>query len=143
MDKETVIVKEKLVGKFISRFSLGDTWELFIDDFCLSAHTIEFKEETMITKLIQEHYEAFNYSIDKEDISKATLMASNLRKMISAISLDEDKNLIIDFEKGSALKIATNTTIVDWQWYISKSGKDPYIDYDIACFWAGELKIKE
>ena len=67
-------------------------------------------------------------------------MALNLRKLISAISLDEDKNLIIDFEKGSALKIATNTTIVDWQWYISKSGKDPYIDYDIACFWAGELK---
>jgi hypothetical protein len=81
--------------------------------------------------------------VDKEDISRSTIMAANLRKPITKISLDELKNLRIDFEHGSTMKILTNTEIVDWQWCLNKSGKDPYMDYEIACFWAGETQIKE
>jgi len=69
-------------------------------------------------------------------------MAANLRKTIIQISLDKMKNLTIDFENGSTLKILTNTDVVDWQWCINLLGKDPYMDYEIACFWAGETKIK-
>ena len=68
-------------------------------------------------------------------------MTANLRKTITNIKIDELKNLNLDFENGSRMKILTNTNIVDWQWCLNKSGKDPYIDYEIACFWAGEIKI--
>ena len=140
MKNNLEILNKKLIGQFISRFSLGDTWEMYIGNLCLSAHTIEFKEESRITKFLQKNYSEFNFSIDKEDVSKSTIMAANLRKLITRVNLDEMKNLTIEFEKGSSLKILTNTDIVDWQWCINTSGKDPYIDYDIACFWAGEIK---
>lgn len=142
MKEDTDILNNKLLGQFISRFSVGDTWEMFIGEYCLSAHSIEFKEENRITEFLENNYEQYQSSIDKEDISKSTIMAANLRKLITNIQLDELKNLKIDFENGSEMKILTNTEIVDWQWCIYKTGRTPYSDYEIACFWASETKIK-
>lgn len=141
--KEIKILKDKLLGQFLMRFSIGDTWELFIGDSCLSAHTIQFKDEKVITELLRENYDGFIHIADEEDVSKSTIMAANLRKMIIDVELDKKKNLTVTFEHGSTMKILTNTDIVDWQWCINKSGKDPYIDSDISCFWAGELKVNE
>jgi hypothetical protein len=143
MKRDQDILSKRLLGEFISRFSVGDTWDMYIGDYNLSAHTIEFEQENQIAEFLKGHYEEYNYSVDKEDISRSTIMAANLRKPITKISLDELKNLRIDFEHGSTMKILTNTEIVDWQWCLNKSGKDPYIDYEIACFWAGETQIKE
>ena len=143
MKRDQDILNEKLLGEFISRFSVGDTWDMYIGDFCLSAHSIKFEEENQITEFLKGHYEEFKYSVDKEDIPKSTIMAANLRKPITKIILDELKNMKIDFENGSTMKIMTNTEIVDWQWCVNRSGKDPYMDYEIACFWAGETQIKE
>ena len=143
MKSELEILSDKLLGQFISRFSLGDTWDLLIGEYWLSAHSIEFKEEDKITAFLKENYVPFSHSVDKEDISKSTLMAANLRKNITQIELGKMKNLTLYFEKGSTMKILTNTDIVDWQWCINKSRKDPYMDNEIACFWAGEIKIKE
>ena len=131
------------MGEFISRFSVGDTWDMFIGDYYLSAHTIEFEEENQITEFLIRHYDEFKFSVDKENISKSTIMAANLRKPITKVSLDELKNLQLDFENGSTMRILTNTKIVDWQWCVNRSGKDSYMDYEIACFWEGETQIKE
>lgn len=143
MKNELETLKSILLGQFISRFSLGDTWDILIGEYCLSAHTIQFEEEVKITKFLNENYGKFKQCVDKEDISKSTIMAANLRKIITQIELDEMKNLKIDFENGSTMQILTNTANVDWQWYINKSGKDPYIDHKVACYWAGEIKTKE
>lgn len=143
MKTDIEILTTKLLGEFISRFSVGDTWWMSIGDYYLEAHTIEFEEENLIAEFLKGNYEEFNYSVDQEDISKSTIMAANLRKPITHISLDDLKNMKIDFENGSTMKILTNTDIVDWQWCFNKSGKDPYMDYEIACFWAGETKIKK
>jgi len=141
MKEDIDILNNKLLGQFISRFSVGDTWDMFIGEYCLSAHSIEFNEEKIITEFLENNYEEYYSSVDKEDISKSTIMAANLRKRITKIQLDESKNLKIDFENGSELKILTNTETVDWQWCINKSGRNPYSDYEIACFWIGETKI--
>jgi hypothetical protein len=143
MKRDMEILNEMLLGEFISRFSVGDTWDMCIGDCYLSAHTIEFEEENLINEFLNENYKEFKYSVDKEDVAKSTLMAANLRKPISQISLDEMKNLVIGFENGSTLKILTDTDIVDWQWCINRSGDDPYMDYEIACFVAGEISKKE
>jgi hypothetical protein len=143
MKEDIDILNKKLLGQFISRFSVGDTWDMFIGEYCLSAHSIEFKEENLITEFLKNNYEQYKSSVDKEDISKSTILAANLRKQITNIQLDESKNLIIDFENGSKLKILSNTEIVDWQWCLNKSGGTPYSDYEIACFWEGETKIKK
>tara|TARA_Y100000782_G_C10155148_1_gene253272 strand:- start:55 stop:486 length:432 start_codon:yes stop_codon:yes gene_type:complete len=143
MKNELEILNAKLLGQFISRFSLGDTWDLLIGEYWISAHSIEFEEEDKIIGFFEENYDSYNYSVDKEVVSKSTIMAANLRKNITQIELDKMKNLTLDFENGSTMKILTNTNIVDWQWSINKSGKDPYMDNKIACFWGGEIKIKE
>ena len=121
---------------------MGDTWEMYIGLYCLSAHSIEFQKEKIIYDFLKKNYKEFDYSVDQEDIPKATIMAANLRKPITRVNLDERKNLTIDFEKGSTLRILTNTSIVDWQWCFNKSGKSPYSEYEIACFWEGEILIK-
>jgi hypothetical protein len=143
MKNELEILNEKLLGKFISRFSLGDTWDLLIGNYWLLAYSIEFEEEDIINRLLKENYDWFTHTVDKENISKSTIMAANLRKSITQIKLDKMKNLTFDFENGSTLKILTNTDIVDWQWCINKTGNDPYMDNEIACFWAGEIIIAE
>lgn len=137
------MLNQKLVGEFISRFSIGDTWDIFIGNYSLSAHTIEFQEEKLIYDFLKNNYSEINYSIDNENIPKCTLLTSNLRKSITQINLDEMKNLTIEFEKGSSMKILTNTEIVDWQWCLNQSGKNPYEDYEVACFYAGEIKLVE
>lgn len=142
MKTDQDILNKTLLGEFISRFSVGDTWDMYIGIFYLSAHTIEFEEENRIAEFLKGQYEEFKHSVDKENISKSTIMAANLRKPITKISLDELKNLQIHFENGSTMKILTNTEIVDWQWCVNRSGKDPYMDYEIACFWAGQTQIK-
>lgn len=143
MKEDIDILNRILLGQFISGFSLGDTWDMFIGDYCLSAHSIEFKDENLITELLKRNYEHYKFSIDKEDISRSTIMAANLRKRIANIQLDASKNLKIDFENGSELNLITNTEIVDWQWCLNKSGETPYSDYEIACFWVGETKVKK
>ncbi|SFI30592.1 hypothetical protein [Halpernia frigidisoli] len=143
MNKELEILNQKLVGEFISRFSFGDTWDIFIGNYSLSAHAIEFQEEKVIYDFLKNNYSEFKYSIDNEKVPKCTILASNLRKSITQINLDEMKNITLEFAEGSTMKILTNTKIVDWQWCLNKSGKDPYQDYEIACFWAGEIKLVE
>lgn len=49
----------------------------------------------------EENYDGFIHAVDKEDISKSTIMAANLKKTIIEVLLDENKNLTIDFENGS------------------------------------------
>ena len=143
MNKELIILNQKLLGEFISRFSIGDTWNIFIGNYILSAHTIEFQEEKLIYDFLKNNYSEFNYSIDNENVPKSTLLTSNLRKLIIQIKLDEMKNLTLEFEKGSTMKILTNTKVVDWQWCLNQSRKNPYQDFDIACFYAGEIKLIE
>lgn len=143
MKREEEILANKLLGESISRFSLGDTWWMSIGEYYLEAHEIEFEDENRITKLLEENYTEYHSCVDREDISKATIMAANLRKPITQVRIDNQKNLTVYFDKGTTMKVLTNTDIVDWQWCVNRTGKDPYSDYEVACFWAGELKIKE
>ena len=142
MRNELRELNDKFLGKFISRFSLGDTWDLYIGGYWLSAQTIIFKEEGAIAELLFKNYDKFNDTVDKEDISKSAIMASNLRKAITHIQLDKMKNLTIDFDNGMELIVSTDTDVVDWQWCVNKSLQDPYRDFEIACFQKGEIKIK-
>lgn len=135
------ILELKLLGKFISRFSIGDTFNLYFNDFWLVSQQVIFYDEDLFNKLIFENYKPSNFAIDKEYISKSALLAINMRKEITEIKIDELCNLIIKFENGNCLLIPTDEPIMDWQWCINKTGTDPYLEYEIACFWKGELDV--
>ena len=137
------ILRDKLVSQFISRFSVGDTWDLSIGNYWLITQNIFSKDEALLNSWLQNEYHLFNSAVDKENISKSTVIAAFMRREIVDIKLDDLCNLIIEFEGGIELFILTNTDIVDWQWCLNRSGADPYQEYLVACFGEGEITINE
>lgn len=137
------ILKDKLVGQFISRFSVGDTWDLSIDEYWLSAQDIFSKDELLLNEWLQIGYHLFNSTVDKENISKSAIVASILRREIIDIKLDKLYNLTLEFEGGAELILSTSADIVDWQWCLNTTGSTPYSDYLVACFWEGEIAVNK
>jgi hypothetical protein len=137
------ILRDKLVGQFISRFSVGDTWDLAIGEYWLISQEVVSKDEALLDEWLQNNYSLFSTTIDKEQISKSAIIASLLRREIVNVKFDDVYNLVIEFEEGAELVISTNTGIVDWQWCLNRSGNDPYQDYLVACFGEGEIAISD
>jgi hypothetical protein len=127
------ILSNELVGNFISRFGIGDTWNLFIGNCCLMAREIVSEDEKFLNQWYKNNYPSFGNCVDQINISKSTIVAAHLRKEIKRI----------EFEGDSELLIPANVDIVDWQWCLNTTGKDPYANFLVACFFAGEIEIKD
>lgn len=136
------ILEKELLGAFISRFSVGDTWEIYFGKYWLVAQNIISEDEEILNQWILKNYEYSKDTVDKENIAKSAIVAANMRKAVIGLKLDDRYNLTIEFENGSNLLIPTHEDIVDWQWCFNKSGGDPYQDYLVACFWEGEIEFK-
>lgn len=141
--KALEILRSKLIGSFISHFSVGDTWELYLGGYWLKAQNIISNDEGLLNKWLEKNYPSFQNTVDKDYISKCTILAAHLRKLVTEVQLDQSYNLTIEFEDDSSLLIPTDTDIVDWQWCLNMSAQGPYSDYLIACFWEGEIQINE
>lgn len=137
------ILQNKLVGNFYSRFSVGDTFELYFDGFWLVAQNVKTTDEIDLNNFLLNKYQPAKEAIDKEDISKSTVICSTLGKIVTEVSLALDSTLTLAFENGVTLTFPTNTDIVDWQWALNKTGQDPYNEFMVACLWKGEIEIHE
>ena len=135
------ILKEKLVGNFYSRFSVGDTFDIYFDQFWLIAQNVVAPDEKQLNDMLFSKYQPANEAIDKEDIAKTVIISSTLRKNITAVSLGSDSALKLVFENGVTLQFPTNTEIVDWHWAINKEGDDPYMGCIVGCFNPGEVQV--
>lgn len=135
------ILQKKLVGNFYSRFSIGDTFDLYFDGFWLIAHNIVSSDEEDLNRILLNEYKPVKEAIDKEDVSKSTIICSTLRKKIINVSLFDDATLQTTFENGVILLFPTNTDIVDWQWALNENGTDPYLGFIVGCFDSGVVKI--
>ncbi|MCR6640426.1 MAG: hypothetical protein NVV82_15860 [Sporocytophaga sp.] len=137
------LLRKELIGSFISRFSISDTWALYFGHYWLIAQDLISEDENLLNGWFQNNYPSFPSTVDKEYISKCAIVAAHMRKLVTGVQLDQSYNLTIDFEGDTSLIIPTSTPIVDWQWCLNTSGMDPYSDYIIACFWEGEIQINE
>lgn len=134
------LLRNLLLKKFISFFSVGDSFTLCIGNYYLICQDITSEDEKLIDNSIDENYPFAKFSIDKQHISKTTILAANMRKEIIDVVMDTRCCLTLKFENGSDLFIPTSNTIVDWQWAINENGGDPYTCKNlIACFWEGEI----
>ena len=113
---EIEILKEKLVGNFYSRFSAGDKFDLYFDQFWLIAQNVVAPDEKQLNDTLFSKYPPANEAIDKEDIAKTVIISSTLRKNITGVALGSDSTLELVFENGVTLQFPTNTEIVDWHW---------------------------
>jgi hypothetical protein len=135
------ILQEKLVGNFYSRFSVGDTFDLYFDGFWLVAQNVSTADEIALNNFLLNDYQPAKEAIDKEDVSKTTVICSTLRKVITEVFLAVDSTLTLVFENGVTLNFPTNTDIVDWHWALNENGADPYRSYIVGCFSSGEVLI--
>ena len=134
-------LKSKLIGKFYSSYRTGDTWSLYFDDFWIVSYNLCSEDERELNSNIIENYAPANETIDKEDIAKSIVAATNTRKLIVDVNLQSDSSLELVFENGCRVVLPADTDIVDWHWCINDSGNDPYRDYDIACFAPGDIRV--
>ncbi|MBO2009652.1 hypothetical protein [Hymenobacter negativus] len=141
--KALEILNDKLVGSFIHSFRIGDNWTLDFGDYYLSAQNLISPDEGMLNAWLRTNYKSFETVVDKDFVAKSTIVAAHMRKEVASVTLDIAYNLTLHFENDSELVIPTNEEIVDWQWCLNETGKDPYMDYLIACFWEGEIAINE
>jgi hypothetical protein len=132
---------DKLCESWLSRFSVGDTIELYFGGYWLIAHDVISEDESLLNQWLYDNYLSSQNAVDKERISKCAIIAAHMGKVVTGVQLDEAYNLTIEFEKDSKLVIPTNVDIVDWQWCLNESGNIPYSDYLVACFWKGEIEV--
>ena len=137
------ILTKRLIGTFISRFSIGDTWDLIFGDYYIVSQNVILEDEDRLTQLLKDKFSWFKNSGDQENIGKCTIVTAYMRKEVTGVKLNESCDLIIEFEGDMKLIIPTTMSIVDWQWCLNKTGKTPYEDYIVACFEKGEILHKE
>lgn len=107
------ILEEKLLGNFYSRISIGDTFDLCFENFCLISQNVLSPDEDTINQSISG-YQPTGEAIDKEDIAKGTILTATLRKKVTEVSLNSYSSLELSFENGVRLKFTTDTEIMDW-----------------------------
>lgn len=135
------IIQNKLIGNYYSRFSMGDTVDLYFDGFWLIAYNVISPDEKELNDFLLNEYAPAKEAIDNEDISKSVIICSTLRKAITNVSLAKDSTLKLEFDNGVTLNFLTNTEIVDWHWAINEKGQDPYHSCIVGCFSPGEVTI--
>jgi hypothetical protein len=146
IEKNTLIEKvlsEKFIGESIQSVKVDDTFELqFSNGLFLSAQNISFLEEGEVNEIYERNYKEILEAVDKENISKMTLLGSVMRKEIESIKVNDDNSLLIDIKDGFNLIINSNVDIVDWQWFIGEySNESPYSSSSkeiITCFFKNE-----
>ena len=144
--KAIQMLNEKLVGNSYTYISIGDYWSLFIDhELWLVSHEVSTSEEDGINNILSGITPPVLDGVDSEDIAKAIAVIRHKRQPTSGISLAADGTLELIFDNNRRLAFSSAVDIVDWQWCLNSSGDDPYHDRDflVACFWTGEVKIKE
>lgn len=109
----------------------------------LIAQEVVAEDEAIISKLFQDNFSWFTDSVDKEYLGKSAIVAACMRRRVVAIEVTELCEVVINFEGGLKLFIPTDVSVVDWQWCLSETGKDPYQDFIIACFEQGKINVND
>lgn len=138
------ILKTKLQGAFISSFNVSDWWSLRVsldrETYWLVAQNITSNDEIQLNHWLSNNYPLYHTTVEKENIAKCGIIAANMRRLVTGVYLDEVYNLTIEFENGGKLVLPVTEDIIDWQWCLNETGRDPYTDYIVACFSKGEIK---
>jgi hypothetical protein len=134
------VLEEKLLGNFYSRVSLGDTFDLYFDHFCLIAQGVIAPQEAFLNNQLA-NFKPATEAIDKEDVAKGIILTSTLRKKVTAVSINPNSSLELCFENGIKLLFTTDNEIVDWQWAINENGQDPYHNLIVGVLESGVAQL--
>jgi hypothetical protein len=138
-----VLLRQRLIGRFIVQFSLGDYWTFDLDNRdCLLAQDVASDEEPAVNALLATADPPVLDGADSARIAKAVLVCRNMRRSIQFVSIDSEGTLKLTFEGEHNLRFTTDTDVVDWQWCLNDSGNIPYVGpFIVACFWRGTVDV--
>jgi hypothetical protein len=138
------IIEDALVGSSYNYVSVADWWCLsFCNGFWLVAQDVFSPEEVGLNDLLANAQPSVLDGVDHEYIAKGIVLHRNMRKELSSIALASDGSLRLAFDEDRIICLPTSSDVVDWQWCLNRSGKDPYSDYLVACFYVGEVELAE
>ena len=139
-EQATAILSEHLVGNFISRFSVGDTWDLGFGSLWLIAQEIRCPDADRLMSELRGFEPNLLDCVDVEYVPLATLVASFLRRDVTRVAVFDDARVELHFGEGRVLEIPTDVDIVDWQWSLGETDRCPYTaSFTLACLWQGEI----
>ncbi len=82
------ILKNKLVVNFMSKIEVGDWWILRFQDHSIIAQSVILKDETLLNTWMAGNYPLYQTTVDKENIAKCAIVASQMRRLVTDIHLD-------------------------------------------------------
>jgi len=136
------ILRDKLIGGFYTRISVGDTFDFcFNHDFWLTAYNVDSPNEKQFNDYLLSNYSLASKEIDKGNIAKLISITALMRQLVVGVELSSDSVLTLEFEDGEILSFLTNTDIVDWQWALCKENSNPYSEFIVGCFNAGDVQV--
>lgn len=138
---ELYYLKKLLMGNEFYRMSVGDTFDLFFDSFCLVAYDIRSNHETFLDKLLTDNFLPVKEAVDQEYVAKNILLTVSLRKKISDVTLNDEMNLELTFENNITIVFGTNDEMVDWQWGINKDGQCLFKECCIGVLSSGKVQF--
>ena len=133
-------IQSALVGSCFSRFAVGTGFDLYFEDFVLSAQEIVSSDEETINVGLVNSYPPSTCTANPEYLAKSIVLAACLAAEISAVNIFDDSSLVLRFNNGSEIRLRTDTPLVDWHWAFTESGGDPYSGCLVACFAPGDIQ---
>lgn len=136
-------LRELLVGNWFSGVEVGDCWTLRFKDVFLVAHNLIGPEEDRLNELLATAKPPVLDGVDAENVAKGILVLRAMRQTVVDVALAADGALHLIFGDGRSLIASASMDGVDWQWVVNISGSEPYHEYVVACFAAGEVSMEE
>ncbi len=134
-------IERSLLGKFYWRFAVASSFDLSFEDFVLSTQEMVSPDEAFVCDNSRlETYARSRETANPELVVKSAVISTCLGVPIAAVDVLSDSSLQLTFDNGVAMRLPTDTPIVDWHWAITDSGGDPYVSCHVACFAPGEIR---
>ena len=134
-------IERSLLGKFYWRFAVAGSFDFSFDDFVLSTQDMVSPDEALVCEGSRlETYARSRGSANPELVVKSAVISACLGVPIATVALLSDSSLQLTFDNGVAMRLPTDTPIVDWHWAITDNGGDPYVSCRVACFAPGEIR---
>jgi hypothetical protein len=137
-------VAEALLGESIEEMHLAYLWKMrFTNDLWVLASDVSSDRQNRIDELLRQHERDLLTRSDSEDVTKALLLVSFMRRPVTNCKIDESGSLALDFGgEGRTLNFPANVEVVDWQWCLGSSDADPYSAKAIvACLAPGVIEV--
>jgi hypothetical protein len=136
-------LRELLTGTYFSHIEYDDQWRLkTTGGIWLQAQELQTSFDAEVASALQRHAPHVLLAVDPEVVPTAAGSFRLLRRAVVDARTDASGALTIAFDGGGELRARSDVDIVDWQWSVCGTPSDPYMAYDVACFFTGDVRVK-